>query len=47
MKSISISTCFNYSIPIEKQIPMIKKTGFSHISIGSEYEHFFDCISSL
>lgn len=39
MKNISISTCFDYLIPIEKQIPMIKSAGFSHVSIGGNYEH--------
>lgn len=39
MRKISISTCFDYSIPIELQIPMIKEAGFSHVSIGGNYEH--------
>ena len=39
MKDISISTSFNYSIPIEEQLPIIKNAGFSHVSIGGNYEH--------
>lgn len=31
---ISISTTFNYDIPLRKQLPMIRKAGFTHISLG-------------
>ncbi len=37
--SISISTAFNYSLPIHEQIPFIAKVGFSHISIGMNLEY--------
>jgi sugar phosphate isomerase/epimerase len=39
MHHISISTCFDYAIPIERQLPMIRKAGFDHVSIGGNYEH--------
>jgi sugar phosphate isomerase/epimerase len=39
-KNISISTCFEYSIPIEEQIPLISEAGFSHISLGQNRSHF-------
>lgn len=39
MRTISISTSFDYSIQIDLQIPMIKEAGFSHVSIGGNYEH--------
>lgn len=39
MNGISISTCFDYEISFENQLRLIKKAGFSHISIGSDYNH--------
>lgn len=39
VRHISISTSFDYSIPIRQQIQMIKDAGFSHVSIGGKYEH--------
>ncbi len=39
MKQISISTCFDYSIPLHEQLPLIKKAGFSHVSLGGNYNH--------
>jgi len=39
-KSISISVGFDYAIPIEKQIPLIAQTGFTHLSLGSKRSHF-------
>ena len=39
-KRISISTCFDYGIPIEAQIPLISAAGFTHISLGSNQTHF-------
>ncbi len=36
---ISIGTTFNYGIPLEGQLPLIKKTGFTHISLGAKLEH--------
>lgn len=38
-RDISISTCFDYSIPIEQQIPLIAKAGFSYVSLGENKEH--------
>lgn len=37
--NISISTCFNYSIPILEQIELVSEAGFSHISLGMNSEH--------
>ncbi len=39
-KNLSISTGFDYNIPIEKQIPLIAQAGFTHISLGSDRSHF-------
>lgn len=39
MHNTSISTGFNYDIPIFEQIPMIKEAGFTHISLGKDYSH--------
>jgi sugar phosphate isomerase/epimerase len=36
----SISTSFNYSIPIEKQLTHIAEAGFTSVSIGSNKDHF-------
>lgn len=36
---ISIGTCFNYDMPIEEQIPLIKDAGFSHVSLGADDKH--------
>ena len=36
---ISIGTTFNYEIPLEQQLPLIKNAGFSHISLGARTEH--------
>ncbi|MDA3839264.1 MAG: sugar phosphate isomerase/epimerase [Candidatus Delongbacteria bacterium] len=37
---ISITTFFNYDIPISEQIPMISKAGFTHVSLGGNLSHF-------
>lgn len=37
--TLSISTCFDYSISLEEQCSLIKKHGFTHFSLGSRYEH--------
>ena len=37
--NISISTAFNYGIPLKDQLPMIKNAGFTHISFGSKTPH--------
>jgi sugar phosphate isomerase/epimerase len=39
-RNISISTGFDYDIPIEKQVPLIAQAGFTHISLGTERSHF-------
>jgi len=36
---ISISTCFDYSIPLEIQIPLISRAGFTYVSLGQDEEH--------
>ena len=36
---ISIGTTFNYDIPLKEQLPLIKRVGFSHISVGARLEH--------
>ena len=38
-KNISISSCFDYDIPLEEQMKYISKAGFMHISFGSNLEH--------
>lgn len=38
-KNISISSCFDYDIPLEEQMKYISKAGFTHISLGSNLEH--------
>lgn len=38
-QKISISSCFDYDIPLEEQMNHIAKAGFTHISIGSNLEH--------
>jgi len=39
-RQISISTWFDYNIPIEKQIPLIAEAGLTHISLGRDRAHF-------
>ena len=36
---ISISTCFDYTVPIEEQIPLIAEVGFTRISLGQDENH--------
>lgn len=36
---ISISTCFDYTEPIETQIPLISQAGFTHFSLGQDTGH--------
>lgn len=38
-RDISISTCFDYSIPIEEQISLIAEKGFNYVTLGSEINH--------
>lgn len=40
IKRISISTCFDYNLPIETQLPLIAEAGFTHFSLGSDLIHF-------
>jgi sugar phosphate isomerase/epimerase len=39
-RNLSISTCFDYAVPIEKQIPMIAQAGFTYVSPGASTKHF-------
>lgn len=41
---ISISNCFDYDIPLEEQIALCSKAGFTHISLGfdSKYSKLFE-----
>lgn len=36
---ISITSCYDYSVPIEKQIRSVADAGFSHLSLGADAEH--------
>lgn len=38
-EKISISTCFNYDIPVSEQLRMISDVGFTHVSFGNNVEH--------
>ncbi|MGN0536607.1 MAG: sugar phosphate isomerase/epimerase family protein [Acutalibacteraceae bacterium] len=35
----SISTTFNYAIPVNEQLVLVKNAGFTHVSLGMNYEH--------
>lgn len=37
--NISITSCYDYSIPIEKQISSVANAGFSYFSLGANAEH--------
>lgn len=37
--NISISSCFDYDIPLEAQMKYISEAGFTHISLGSNLKH--------
>jgi sugar phosphate isomerase/epimerase len=37
---LSISTCFDASIPLDAQLPLIARAGFTHVSLGSARDHF-------
>lgn len=37
---VSIATCFCYDIPLEKQLPLIRAAGFTHVSLGARADHF-------
>jgi sugar phosphate isomerase/epimerase len=39
MRHISISTCFDVSIPIERQLPLIRQAGFDYVSLSTDYRH--------
>ena len=36
---LSISTCFNYAVPIEEQLPLIAEAGFTQVSLGQDEKH--------
>ncbi|MBN2075920.1 MAG: sugar phosphate isomerase/epimerase [Dehalococcoidales bacterium] len=36
---LSISTCFNYAVPVEEQLPLIAEAGFTHVSFGQDEKH--------
>ena len=36
---LSISTCFNYNVPIEEQFEIVQRAGFDCISLSSNYKH--------
>ena len=36
---VSISTCFDYSIPLEEQLQYVAKAGFKYVSLGSNLKH--------
>jgi sugar phosphate isomerase/epimerase len=38
-RELSISTSMNYDIPLETQFAFIHEAGFTHVSIGGNYEH--------
>jgi sugar phosphate isomerase/epimerase len=39
LRPLSISTAFDYEIPIDVQIPLIAEAGFTHISLGEKEAH--------
>jgi sugar phosphate isomerase/epimerase len=39
MAQTSISTTFDYKVPLSEQLPMIRKAGFTHVSFGMDYSH--------
>lgn len=39
MKMVSISSCFDYDIPLAEQCKLVAQTGFTHISLGSGLKH--------
>ena len=38
-KNISISSCFDYDIPLEEQMKHVSRGRFTHISLGSNLKH--------
>lgn len=36
---ISVSSCFDYNIPLEEQMRYVSRAGFTHISLGSDLNH--------
>jgi len=38
-RELSISTSFNYELPIEHQLPLIAAAGFTHVSFGGNAAH--------
>lgn len=39
MGAISISTCFDYSVPLDVQLGMIREAGFRFVSFGRNFDH--------
>ena len=39
MSAISISTCFDYSVPLDVQLGMIREAGFTYVSFGRNFDH--------
>lgn len=37
--SVSVSSCFDYNIPLEEQMRYVSRAGFTHISLGSDLNH--------
>jgi len=38
-REVSISSSFQYGIPIEDQLPLIAEAGFTHVSLGGKLAH--------
>jgi sugar phosphate isomerase/epimerase len=38
-RQMSISTSFDYSLPLSSQLPLIADAGFTHVSLGENVEH--------
>jgi sugar phosphate isomerase/epimerase len=37
---LSVSTCFDYHVPITEQVALVSAAGFSHVSLGQNRSHF-------
>ncbi len=37
--AVSIATSFDYTVPIERQLPRIADAGFTHVSLGARVNH--------
>ena len=38
-RGVSISTSFDYDVPVERQLALIEEAGFTHISLGAREAH--------